>query len=273
MKFSGLIILFIFVLSTNLKAQTLIEQLEENYKTFRYNDVISLSEKIIYDSASYNSNVLIEVFTMRAVAYYSISEIDSARKSFIEILRTDRNHQLDPVKISPKILSLFNDVRNDFERIESSNTNNELKEPEENQIIISKPVLDNSLIKNSLARSIALPGLGHLYLEGNIKGWLLTTASTATLGGMIYYIFNVKEKENSYLSQTEPDIIQLRYNEYNSAYKIRNFFIAGYAVLWLYSQIDLLFFSDELFEQKFNISAAFTPGIYEGVNLNFKFSF
>ena len=241
MKFSEFIILFIFVLSTNLKAQTLMDQLEENYKTFRYNDVISLSEKIIYDSASYNSNVLIEVFTMRAVAYYSISEIDPARKSFIEILRIDRNHQLDPVKISPKILSLFNDLRNDFERIESNNTNNELKEPEENQIIISKPVLDNSLMKNSLIRSIALPGWGHLYLEGNIKGWLLTTASTAALSGMIYYIFNVKEKENSYLSQTEPDIIQQKYNEYNSAYKIRNLLVAGYAVLWLYSQIDLLF--------------------------------
>ena len=274
MKFSGLIILFIFLLCVNLKAQTLIEQLEENYKTFRYNDVISLSEKIIYDSASYNSSKLIEVLTMRAIAYFSISEIDSARKSLVEILRVDRNHQLDPAKISPKIVALYQDVIGDFQRIEGNNLNDKSKEePEGKQVVVTKPVLDNSLMKNSLFRSIALPGWGHLYLEGNTKGWLLTVASTASLSGMIYYIFSTKEKEANYLSQTEPDIIQQKYNDYNSAYKIRNFFIAGYVVLWLYTQIDLLFFSDELFEQKFNLSATVTPGINDGVNLNFKFSF
>lgn len=262
------------MLSINLKAQALIELLEENYKTFRYGDVITLSERIIADSTSYNRSILIEVFTMRAVAYFSISEIDSARKSLIEILRIDRNHQLDPVKISPKIVALYQDVIRDFRRIEENNLNDKSKEESEGkQLVITKSVLDNSLMKNSLIRSIALPGWGHLYLEGNTKGWIITTASTAALSGMIYYIFSTKEKEANYLSQTEPDIIRQKYNDYNSAYKIRNLFVAGYAVLWLYSQIDLLFFSDELFRQKFDLSATFTPGIFDGINFNFKFSF
>ncbi len=274
MNYTRYITLIICLLTINIKAQGLLEKLEDSYKTFHYSNVITLSGLITADTTSYTKVELINVYTMRAVAYYSLSEVDSARKCFVEILRLDKNHQLDPVKISPKIVSLYDETKNDYERIAFNNTEEKIKDvPEENIKIIEKPVLDNSIIKNSIVRSILLPGLGHMYLEGNTKSWLLTTASSVVLSGMIYYIIKAKKQEDEYLLQADPVLIEKKYNDYNNSYKIRNYFIAGYAALWLYSQIDLLFFSDDNYDKKFNANLSICPINKGGINLNFKLNF
>ncbi|MBZ0199055.1 MAG: hypothetical protein K8H86_04245 [Ignavibacteriaceae bacterium] len=274
MKYTRYIALIICLLTLNINAQGLLNQLEESYKTFNYNNVITLSGLITSDSASYTHEELIDVYTMRAVAYYSLAQSDSARKCFVEILRLDKNHQPDPVKISPKIVSLYRETKDDYERIASNNKNEKINtSPEEKIKTIEKPVLDNSIVKNSLIRSILLPGWGHLYLEGNTKGWLLTTASTTLLSGMIYYIFKTSREEDRYLLQADPLLIEQKYNEYNTSYKIRNYFIVGYAALWLYSQIDMLFFSDDLYNKNFNLNLSVFPDDNGGMSLNFKLIF
>lgn len=274
MNYTRYITLIICLLTINIKAQGLLEKLEEGFKTFNYSNVITLSGLITADTTSYTKDELINVYTMRAVAYYSLSEIDSARKCFVEILRLNKNHQLDPVKISPKIVSLYDETKNDYERIAFNNAEGKIKDvPEENIKIIHTPVLNNSIIKNSLVRSILLPGLGHLYLEGDTKSWLLTATSSIVLSGMIYYIIKANKQEDEYLLQADPALIERKYNDYNNSYKIRNYFIAGYAALWLYSQIDLLFFSDDSYNKKFDANLSFYPTDKGGINLNFKLNF
>ena len=71
------------------------------------------------------------------------------------------------------------------------------------------------------------------------------------------------------------NLIQNKYDTYNSAYKIRNTLIVTSVVLWLYSQIDLLFFSDDLFAEKLN--AEITSDLFHNspsnISLNLKFNF
>ena len=116
---------------------------------------------------------------------------------------------------------------------------------------------------NALGRSILFPGMGHLYLSNNAKGWILTSLNTAALGSMLYFIFDSRNKELDYLEQTEPALINEKYDKYNTSYKIRNTLIITYAVIWIYSQIDLLFFSDDEISNKINtilLTDYFTPG-------------
>jgi hypothetical protein len=63
---------------------------------------------------------------------------------------------------------------------------------------------------------------------------------------MLYFIVDANEKEKAYLSETNSVLIQSNYDKYNKSYKIRNTLIATYAAIWLYSQIDLLFFSNSI---------------------------
>ena len=92
---------------------------------------------------------------------------------------------------------------------------------------------------------------------------------------MIYFIFDSNSKQNSYLNEIDLELIQNKYDRYNSAYKIRNAFIISSVVLWLYAQIDLFFFSDDLFAEKLNaeITSEFFNNSPPNISLNFKFNF
>ena len=86
--------------------------------------------------------------------------------------------------------------------------------------------------------------MGQIYLDNKTKGWITTTVSTINLGALIYFIFDAKSKEDAYLKESNKSLMQQKYNNYNSSYKTRNILIASYVAIWLYSQIDMLFFSN-----------------------------
>jgi hypothetical protein len=133
----------------------------------------------------------------------------------------------------------------------------------------------NKEINSAIAKSLIVPGWGHLHLKNNTKGWILTTASTAILGSMIYFILDANKKENNYLAETNATLIQQKYGDYNSSYKIRNLLIASYAAIWLYSQIDILFFSKELGSENISLnnSANYYPRNRNNIVVSFQIPF
>jgi hypothetical protein len=177
-------------------------------------------------------------------------------------LKIDDSHDLDPVEISPKIINFFNEIKQDYSAVNqeeipiNENMGEDLTEEQTYQNIINKK---NKVYQHSLLRSFAAPGWGHLYLSGSSKGWILTTASTAALGSMLYFIYDANQKETDYLNETNKTLIQEKYDEYNTSYKIRNGLIFTYAAIWLYSQIDLLFFSDDQINQKIQTNFGYFP--------------
>ena len=61
---------------------------------------------------------------------------------------------------------------------------------------------------------------------------------------MLYFIFDAENKRSQYLSEVDPMLIEKKYTNYNTSYKIRNTLIATYALIWIYTQIDILFLSE-----------------------------
>ena len=252
-----------------------IQDLTYKFRNFEYQQVIGNADTLLEEKERFSNPELIEIYTMKGISHYALLDDSKARLSFIEILKIDTSYTLDPSNTSPKIISFFSEVKNEY--LASI-------EGKEEQIFITKydtvfiPVTHRDTIsennfKQAIIRSVFIPGTGHLYLQSNFKSWLLTFLSAASVGTGIYFIIDSNKRERIYLQETNPNEVTERYNDYNFSYRMRNLAFISFAALWIYSQLDLLFFIEK--DQ---------PGIYsylpkvfiypnEGVVFNYHISF
>lgn len=249
-----------------------IEEIKEKYESFEYRDVIRLSEIFLFDNSGISKEDSIEVLTMKAVSYYSLNEEISAEKTLRQIIDLDRNYELNPSTVSPKIISLFEQLKIQYappmkEEQQNESVKEPVQKPDYNLLISTK----NDVYVNTFSRSVVFPGLGHLYLNNSAKGWVLTALTAVTLPTMVYFIFDASSTEKDYLNEVDASLIEQKYSEYNSAYKTRNFFIAAFAVVWFYSQIDLLFNSSDAFTEKIKTEFIVNSGSFS--NLSYTVTF
>ncbi len=249
------ILLILILLSANLFAQSdeLFTKMKNAYQTSNYQNAIELSNLVIKQDLS--NNRLIEVNEIRAVCFYSVGKKDSSKIYFIEILKIDDSYLPNQLFISPKIISFFNSIKLDYERIVS----NKKVQISQSKIDSSKIKEDRDRIATTIAYSILLPGTGQLKIGESTKGMLLTGTSVVLLGGSIYYYLNTKKLETDYQNESDKKLIKEKYDAYNKSYKIRNILIASYGVVWIFSQLDLLVFNQEkLFGSNFSVSTSLT---------------
>lgn len=238
------IITFIIFSASLIHAQDeyTISQIKEAYRSNNYLKAIALSDKFISANPDLSNDLQIDIQEIRAVSYYSIGERDSSKNSFFKILELDRNYSPNPSKISPKIINFFSGIRSDFERVinirdERIDSLLALNETE-NPLITAKDQFANTVL-----RSIILPGWGHFYAGKTTLGIGVGLLSTALIGSSIYFIIHTDNLKKDYASESNRLMISEKYDKYNSAFKIRNSLLISYAAVWLFSQLDILFFS------------------------------
>jgi hypothetical protein len=227
-----------------------LDSIRIKFESFDYKSVISLSDKLLISPDGISSADRIEVLRMRAIAQYSLWDENSARESFMEILKINNQYELDSLKNSPKIVSLFKAVRKSFNLESTAQKKEETKVNVDSLINLERKKIetDTKNFKTAFAKSLLLPGWGHLYNGNEFKGWLLISAAVITLGSSIYFYVDTYKKERDYLSATVQPMIDELYNKYNSSYKLRNISIISFAVVWIYSQLDLSFLSSSNFQ-------------------------
>ncbi len=235
-----LFLLFLFcILAAAQHTSNTIENVAEPFKSFKYSEVIDIADSILAQDSLLSSSDLMEIYRMKALSHFSLGEELYAKNCFHEILKLNPRFKLDPVQNSPKIISFFNQIKLDYLQnqitIKDSTPFEEIKAP--SKTTFSSYSQKN--IKSAIVKSLVLPGWGHLYLDKKKSGIVLLMGSIVTLPSMIYFIFDTNQKEKDYLNQTNFDDIQNKYDRYNQSYKIRNGLIAGYALIWVYSQWDL----------------------------------
>lgn len=219
-----------------------ISILKGELESFQYSKVIMDADSIIKSGTKLSEKERVDINKMKGVAQFSLSDMVGAKLSFINILKIDNTFEFDSTDTSPKIIAFFNQVKNDYMQIYRSP--NEIVKVD--TVYVPKIIKDESsseVIKQALIRSVIVPGLGHLYLNEGLKGAILTSLSVLTLGSSIYFIIDSNKKEDQYLNATDPAIIQSAYNKYNTSYKMKNISLISFAAIWIYSQIDILFFS------------------------------
>ncbi|MDR3628025.1 MAG: hypothetical protein P4L45_14375 [Ignavibacteriaceae bacterium] len=237
------IILFCILFSISLFAQDgqdSISVLKNELELFNYKSVIEHADNIIRHKDRLSNATLIEIYRMKAIAQYSLPDMDGAKLSFNNIFAIDSSYSLDSSNTSPKIIAYFNQLRQNYLDILSQQK--QFYKVKTDTVIIHDES-SSAVFKQAVVRSVIFPGLGHFYINQDIKGITLSSLTAITLSSMIYYIIDSNKKQRDYLNARDELEIQTKYNEYNTAYKLRNISIFSLAAVWLYSQIDMLFFS------------------------------
>ena len=256
------IFFFLLILINSAWAQSgslSLEILQQKFKNFQYDSVLTMADRLLQHKDQFKSDELIEIYRMKAIAHYAKLEMNASLSSFVEILKIDPGYSLDPITTSPKIIKFFNEIKANLQTEQA----HAVQRPQPVRVdTVIRQSNAQPIFRNAIMRSMLLPGWGHLYLGNGKKGWLLSAVSTATLASAFYFIRDCQNKERDYLNEIDLAEIDARYDRYNQSYKIRNFLIAGYALVWAYSQIDILFFQQERVEQKvrFSLTLPSYPG-------------
>lgn len=227
-----------------------LEIMQQHFKNFEYNNVVKIADKILANKDQLSNHELLQIYEMKAVSHYSLFEMNTALSCFVEILKIDPEFTLDPIKTSPKIVNFFQGIKSNFKGYQMIPT----MEPEITKTDTVKLFFDSGKVfKSALCRSMVLPGWGQSYLGAGKKGLFLTAASLAALGSTIYFSIDCADKRSDYLNEIDKSLMDDKYEKYNTSYKIRNCLLTSCAVLWLYSQVDLLFFQQHNIDHKVRI--------------------
>lgn len=244
MKYKILIVL-LFATSYSIAQESTYIKIKKLFDDFEYEKVLQVSNDIA-TQADINDSLKVEVYLMRAVSFFYFQNEDQTKKSFVSMLELKNSFTLDPDLYNPRFYDLFDQVKREFAR------------PPDNEIVkqdslarIPQFIYDQQkLFKQAAVKNILVPGWGQLAVNQSIKGWILTTLSTANLGFMAYYAIETNKKEDAYLKETNKSLISQKYSDYNSSYKSRNLFIVSYLAIWLYSQLDLHFLTNSISESE-----------------------
>jgi TM2 domain-containing membrane protein YozV len=262
------IILLVFLVSSISNAQEVsYGRLKQMYENFEYENVLKYSEQLI-TSGNLTDSLKINVHLMRAKILYKSENDTASRKSFESILVINKNYTPDQSQISPKLISIFNEVKTEYIR-----RNPDIVQPGDSTKTIDQFKFTEPLfIKNAIVKNILLPGLGQIQFGQPTKGWITASLFTINLGAMIYSIIDTKSKENAYLNEANELQIQPRYDEYNKAYKTRNVLIISCAAVWLYSQLDFLFGTSQINSEKISSDIKFINQSFTAADFQFKVS-
>ena len=148
----------------SVSAQDSLSSMKKKFDQFKYVDVIAMANKLLLMKVPFSKDDILDIYKLKGISHYSMSEDDAAKKSFIEILRIDTSYTLDSTEISPKIISFYSQVKQNYIQ--------QQKEIEANTVVridtvyVSKIEFDiehERKLKNAVARSLIIPGLGQLY--------------------------------------------------------------------------------------------------------------
>lgn len=260
--------LFIFFTATILFAQTnSLQEIKKLYDDYEYEKVIQQSNELLNDSQLPDS-LKIDIYFMRAVSFFAIGNENLAKANFENIFQINKNYTPDLTKLSPKIINFFNEVKKGYLKKEEE----KIYSPENLEKLKQIASEREDELKFSMLKNIFLPGWGQVSLNNINKGYALIGFSLANLTAAIYYIIDTNNKENDYLNEIDKQLIPVKYSDYNDSYKKRNLLIGTFALVWIYSQLDLLLNNKYKIQQTFpDVSLSIEDkNLYK---LNFKINF
>lgn len=236
-----------------------VNEIRNKFKSFKYSEVISETDDFVSGTKAISKNALLEILELRAISFYSLGNIKSSLSAFIKILEIDPGFQLNTQTTSPKIIEFFEEIRANFRQdFETQQQPGDFIKPESTTGKENSPNPKDNF-NSAVFKSILLPGWGHLSRGSKTKGLVIGALGLGGLSSALYFTFDAHSKEEAYLNETNRSLIQPRYNEFNAAYKKRNAFIIAYAVVWLYTQIDLLYFTNHSHSPELN--SAYLPAL------------
>jgi hypothetical protein len=231
-----------------------LDTLNAKYKAFAYQEVTEMAASMLNYHDEFTTTELCQILRLKANAHYALTDMRSALNSFISLLQLDSDYQLNPRYNSPKIVEFFEEIRSAFRSSSLVKQASPDISSETTTVLLDTVIMTPTNFNRRLGYSLVLPGLGHLNRGQSRKGWILMGASLLSLGSGAYYAIETKNREDEYLKATEKTDIEEKYSRYNEAYKLRDLSFLSFATVWVYTQIDILFFSGDYDRRGFKMS-------------------
>lgn len=254
------ILLFInFAALFSQQQQSLVQQMIQAFRQLDYGTAQKIGKQIAADYKSFTPIELLEIHKILGVIAYQDGNISEANAQFEQALSIDRTAQLDSVYVSPKIIQFFKNLKLSY--------NSKKESSETGKLIQYRYLVKPDPRPAATLRSMILPGWGQLYKNDKIKGYILVGSTTAvTLATALFHVLQ-KNAHDEYLKATDPNIIEQKYDKYNSFYKLRNNTALVAGGIWLYAFFDALLTEPK--ESQFKVS--FLAGEYPCLYAQFSF--
>jgi hypothetical protein len=199
-----------------------LASLESLYQGSCYDSVVQLAPAYLADSTSSRSDS-IRVFELWAFAQVATGRNEVAALTFQRLLTLQPDLQLDAETVSPKIRSVFDQVK---QEMRSS----------------TKPVPplqhDTVLLRPHVPLSVLIPGLYQVQQRRKTKGYALLFSGAISLAGLVASEVAYERAHNQYLNTTQPSMIPARYNTANNWFRTRTVFVGTTTLIWLCGLID-----------------------------------
>jgi hypothetical protein len=214
---SILICLLIVSGTTRLFADDTVSAIRNAYEEGNFTHAEYLALKALQNPKQLSPEDVLEVHKLLAFCYVALDDRPSAIHEFLEVLDRNPRMTLDPLYVSPKIIEVFNAAKVQFQS---------RPRPKETFNPADRIRLEASM------RSLLLPGLGQLHKGQSTRGYAFMAAQGITLGAWIGLVIITDNRKDDYHSQTDPAEIDASYQDYKTAFRLRNG--AGIAAIAVY---------------------------------------
>ena len=185
-----------------------------------------LEDKTVSDSA----RVQLEKYVGFSLVAQGKNE--SAIEHFINALKIDSTLTLDPVLTSPKILSVFETAKRQF----NSQAQKEQSQASENQFL--KRNLTTEPEQGPTYRAILFPGWDQIHRGRTTKGYILLGTGAVTAISAIASDFLRRDARSQYLAAATPALASSRYKTYNFYYQSEFYSVSAFVLVYVYSELD-----------------------------------
>lgn len=177
-------------------------------------------------------------------AAYDLIALDRRKEARLharETLTLIPELSLDPVYVSPKIIQVFDEVRQEmippvFE--DPARTDTIPQTPTPVRVSEPEPVDDAAIQRIAFQRSLIVPGWGQNTLGHKRGTWLMATGAVCLSGLVTAHIYR-NQAHDDYRNENDPIQIEDRYDTYKIWHRARTACAIATGVVWLYSLIDV----------------------------------
>jgi hypothetical protein len=203
-------------------------QVQRAYEALRFEEAERLGRLALQHSEEYSATELVQLHLIMGYLGYLHKQIEAARGNFESALSLQPDLTLDSLLVSPKIVRLFEQVKNEY-RVGLSS-----RKPAVKYVMVEDQRL------HALRRSLLVPGWGQRRLRHNVRGAIYTTGFAAATGlGLAFHVAQ-GQAHRSYLAATAPNQIARRYEIYNQRYRLRNAAFIAAGSIWALNVLDVL---------------------------------
>ncbi|MCB2200806.1 hypothetical protein KQI63_15480 [bacterium] len=173
----------------------------------------------------------------QVLAFIAIAREDPqlGREFFLQAIREKPDLNLDRNLTSPKILSVFDEARADFKRVQ-------IRE----QDLSEEAMRAVNLRLEGAKRSLVLPGWGQFYKGNREHGYAFLGTAALVGGGLVFSQIMMTDKRDEYHASNDPEEASSLYDEYTSAWDTRNGLAWTLGIVWALNIADALWFPPEV---------------------------